>query len=223
MKFKKSKKAYTLVELVVTIAILSITATMGIGIFASAMSNYSKASFAAKEQEKALEIENFILRYARVATDVYFITNDSSLYSNPNLSDHYASSEAAISLDDAVGGVLTSNAGSNIIGYHTKYKDDSDNIVNEEDIKLSGVKSIEFKLSNQKSQLEQNEDVSFVYLNYKINMIEGYSVDGAVMLYNCKNVIFTHDPGAFVETTSDVGTFAVGDEDFNTGIAFLKK
>ena len=40
----KNKKGYTLVELVVTIAILAIVAGMGVGIFAMTMNNYSKAA-----------------------------------------------------------------------------------------------------------------------------------------------------------------------------------
>ena len=211
-----------MVELVVTIAILSITATIGVGIFASALSNYSQASVTAKEQEKAFELENFIIRYGRVASDVYFITNDNSMYTNSNFIDHIASSEAAISLDDAVGGVIKAAAGSDMFSYHTKYKDDDDNVVTDTDTKIAGVESIEFKLTNQKSKFEQNSETSFSYLKYKINMVEGYSVTGAVMLNNLSNVVFTHDPNNYVETTLD-DTFKVGDPDFETGIAFLKK
>lgn len=225
MKIKNTKKAYTLVELVVTIAILSITATMGIGIFASVMQNYSSASVTAKEQEKAYEIESFILRHARVASDVYFITNDNSLYSNSNYIDHVASSEAAISLDDAVGGVMTCNAGSDKISYHDKFFDEDDDVVNGTELSINGVENIEFSLKNQKSDAAQPSEYSFAYLTYKITMKAGYSVNGAVMLYNCKNIVFPHDPDNFVEVTGDTagGDFKVGDPDFNTGIAFLKK
>ncbi len=222
MKIKNTKKAYTLVELVVTIAILSITAGFGIGIFASALRNYSTASITANEQDKALEIEAYILRHARVASDVYFITNDSSLYSNSNFSDHIVPNEAAISLADPVGGVMYCSANSQVVTYHDKYLDDDDDVVNSADLQVTGVESIEFKLANQKSDFTQGSDDSFVYLKYKINMIEGYSVNGAVMLYNCKNVVFSHDPDNFVESTLD-STFKVGGGSFNTGIAFLKK
>lgn len=225
MKIKNTKKAYTLVELLVTIAILSITATMGIGIFSSAMQNYSSASVTAKEQEKAYEIENFILRHARVASDVYFITNDNSLYSNSNYIDHIASTEAAISLDDAIGGVITCEADSKKFSYHDKFFDEDSDVISDGDLTIIGIDSIEFGLRKQKANASEASDDSFAYLTYKINMSEGYSVNGAVMLYNCSNIVFPYDPDNFVETTTDTAanTFKVGDPDFNTGIAFLKK
>ena len=69
----KSKAAFTLVELVVTIAIVGITAGFGVGIFASTLRNYSSASVTATEQEKANQIESFIVRNARTATEVCYI------------------------------------------------------------------------------------------------------------------------------------------------------
>lgn len=221
MRKYKTKKAFTLVELVVTLAILSITAGMGIAIFASALQNYSKASVTSSEQEKALEIETYILRHARVATDVYFITSDVNINGSADYTDHVVPSASAISLEDAVGGVVTNAANSNIFEYYDLDKADDDTVVKGVTLNVTGVESIEFKFNKQKIDFTEGSNDSFAYLNYKINMEEGYSVSGSVMLYNCKNVVFSHDPGNFVESTSD-DTFTVGSE-FNTGIAFLKR
>ena len=64
-KKRKSKKGFTLVELVVTVAILGIVSGMGVGIVANTIRNYAVASTTAQEQETAIQIENFITRYAR--------------------------------------------------------------------------------------------------------------------------------------------------------------
>lgn len=222
MKKFRSKKAFTLVELVVTIAILSITAGFGIAIFSSALQNYSTASVTSKEQEKAMEIENYILRHARVATDVFFVTSDSTLNGNVDYVDHIVPSVSAISLEGAVGGVMTTQGKSELLEYYDLEKNDDDEIEKTGNLSVIGVESIEFKLNKQKIAFTEGSNDSFAYLNYKINMTEGYSVSGSVMLYNLNNVKFSHDPDNFAETTLD-GTFKVGGSDFNTGIAFLKQ
>ena len=69
-KKRKSKKGFTLVELVVTVAILGIVSGVGVGIVANTIRNYAVASTTAQEQETAIQIENFITRYARTASDI---------------------------------------------------------------------------------------------------------------------------------------------------------
>ncbi len=227
MKKFRTKKAFTLVELVVTVAIMSITAGVGIGIFASAMQNYSTASVTASEQEKALEIEKFILDKARLATTVYYITNDSSL--NGSYVDHIVKDEATAQLNNstASGGMLTVDAGSTYAKYYDLDKEETGggyvNIVKSTTLQVSGLDNIKFRLYKQKAELANEESRIFNYLSYKITMENGYSISGTVLLYNCKNVTFDADDSSFVEYTKD-GEFTVGGEGntFNTGIAFLK-
>ncbi len=222
IKKLRSKKAFTLVELVVTIAILSITAGMGIGIFSAALQNYSTASVTSGEQDKALEIESYILRHARVATNVYFITSDSTLNGNASFTDHIVANSAAVELEGAEGGVVTNEGNSNVVRYYDLDKNDDDEIEASPELSVTGVESIEFKFNKQKIDYDEGSNDSFAYLNYKINMVEGYSVRGSVVLYNLKNVVFSHDPDNYVESTLD-GTFKVGGGSFNTGIAFLRE
>ena len=89
----KSKKAFTLVELVVTIAILSITATMGVGIFAATLRNYSRAYlrhlFQAKEMLSMrlavmhnLHFYNQLMEEIRTALDTGTFEQYRRTYSN---------------------------------------------------------------------------------------------------------------------------------------------
>lgn len=70
----RSKKGLTLVELVVTVAILGIVSSMGVGIVANSITNYSKASVTSQEQQTALDIENFIRLSARKADGAELLT-----------------------------------------------------------------------------------------------------------------------------------------------------
>lgn len=232
----KSRKAYTLVELIVTITILSITAGFGIGIFASAMSNYSSASITATEQDKALQIESFILTHARVANQVFYITNDPSKVSKAENVNHVAGSDSIIKsmFPEGVGGIITHdpavdriNEDQNKINYYDIY----DTVVNKgtsnesrtysdgAKLNLSGVKDIKFRLKRQRVDLAGLKD-SFPYLYYEINMANGYSIKGNVILNNCKNVQFIKN-GNYTDKTDDT-TFTVCDDTYATGIAFIK-
>ncbi|HCA54249.1 MAG: type II secretion system protein, partial [Clostridia bacterium] len=66
MKKLRSKRGFTLVELIVAVAILSMVAGMGAGIVGQAIRNYSTAQITSYEQETAMSVESFILGGARV-------------------------------------------------------------------------------------------------------------------------------------------------------------
>ena len=70
MKKFRSKKGMTLVELVVTIAILGIVSGFSLTIVVTAMNNYSEAAIVQGDQDTALMIEEFIVRQARVASKI---------------------------------------------------------------------------------------------------------------------------------------------------------
>ena len=76
MKKFRSKKGMTLVELVVTIAILGIVSGFSLTIVVTAMNNYSEAAIVQGDQDTALMIEEFIVRQARVASKIQFVEND---------------------------------------------------------------------------------------------------------------------------------------------------
>ena len=221
MKKFRTKKAFTLVELIVTVAIMSITAGVGVGIFASAIQNYSTASVTASEQEKALEIESFILKHARLASSVYFITNDNSL--NSTYVDHIVANEATAQVNDATGGILTVASGSTIVNYYDLDMDEHDNVTKSVTLQVQKLDNIKFKLYKKKADLADEDSRVFNYLSYTITMESGYSISGTALLYNCKNVAFKADAASFVEYTEE-GEFTVGGESntHNTGIAFMK-
>ena len=68
MKKLQSKKGLTLVELIITITILSMVAGMGVGVVANAMRNYAAAQTVAQEQDIALQVEDFILTSSRISS-----------------------------------------------------------------------------------------------------------------------------------------------------------
>ena len=226
-----TKKAYTLVELIVTVAILSITAGFGIGIFTSAMGNYSTASIRAKEQEKALEIESFILRYARLSSDVYFVTSDGS--KNTKNTDHTSDNVANLlnSKPSAVGGIIScDHTNPERLTYYDRYAEittpagggsPTTEIKKGAEFQLDGVKDIKFQLYKQKADNTEGINDTFAYLNYNIEMPEGYSIKGNVMLYNCQNVTF-NTSSAYTVTTAD-GEFTLCDMSYDTAIAFLQQ
>ena len=75
MKIKNSKKGFTLVELVVTIAIMSITASMGVGIFVMSLKNYVVASEAATAQQNAVALEEMVREYFKIGYDLDYVGN----------------------------------------------------------------------------------------------------------------------------------------------------
>ncbi len=226
----KTKKAFTLVELVVTVAILSITAGFGIGIFASAMSNYSKASLTAKEQALATEIEDFILDNARICTNLYLINSD---YSEDFTEEgYYANNAAQVALDNSDSYIMSMASDSGVLKLTTNERGKEtdvtgavvySDIIDQPDLTVSGVDHIDLTLCKQKMVAGQTEKQSFNYLQYSIYMNEGYFITGDVMLYSCKNLSFVYENGFFEK--ADEGTITIGGEGnaSTNGIAFVVK
>lgn len=176
----KNKKGYTLVELVVTIAILAIVAGMGVGIFAMTMNNYSKAASTSSQQDDAVLIENDIVNNARVAKEVYFIpSSDTDSLVDGKAKDAYPR--------DTFQGIYFANAkGDNTIERFSYYKDPSgSSYLKDDETVYQNVKQITFKLYKRQSAGSTGTD-GFIYLEYKIEMNDGYSIDGSVVLNNVK-------------------------------------
>ena len=179
MKNIKSKKAFTLIELIVTVTILAITAGFGVGIFASAMSNYSKASVTAKEQALATEIEDFIVNHARICTQLYLI--DSTYGEDFSEEGYLAANAAQVELEDSDSYILTLAPDTNVARYRTNERQKTEDatgvpvygdILDAPELAVSGVESIEFSLLKQKLIMEDTKDKAFNYLQYTINMQE---------------------------------------------------
>lgn len=176
----KTKKGYTLVELVITIAILSIVAGMGIGIFSAVLTHYAAASSVEKEQEEANLLEQEILNSARVAKEVYMIpSTDTAALTDGLGSDGYPR--------NAFLGVYFANAaGTETLDQFT-YSDEAGTGTPtiSDRIGHSDVKKITFKFVLQESPSGSDED-GFIFLDYKIEMKEGYVLDGSAVLNNVK-------------------------------------
>ena len=220
-----SKKGVTLVELVVTVAIMSITAGMGVGIFASTMNNYSSASVLATEQQKVTEIENYIYDNASVCESLYFIDSTVSGGGATNFLTPGGVDSLILSTTDEVDYMMIDPDSTNM-RYKTNVKDASGNLIPEAELNVSGVDNIVFSISKQKigrSESDPTRGGLFFYLNYEINMVDGYSVSGSVVMEGCGNVR-TALSNDFVEDGNyggAGGTFKVGGDSLRTtGIAF---
>ncbi len=226
MNWLRSKKAYTLVELVVTVAILSITATIGVGIFASALRTYSSASVTSKEQQSATEIEDFITKYARKCTSFYYIKKGSS-YSTLEEDKHEVDEVATLVADENNTRYLTLDPKTHIVTYKLNDRDEDGNLIEMPAMSVNGVDKIEFSITKQKLTTENTDKKVFYYLNYKIVMMEGYSLKASVILYNVKNISTDTSEGGYSATYSedvDASPFIIGGEstDIN-GIGFIEK
>lgn len=170
MKKLRSRKGFTLVELVVTVAILSIVLGLGTGAFIMVMQNYGTASSTEQEQEKATQIEDNILQAARVATDIKFLDSGTD----------------AIPSDE--GTYIFCKDGSDIVqmyDYETFTGETS--VTQTPSIDVGGVKKLIFSLKLQKNQKTTAPENKFLYLNYKIEMQNGYTLSGSVEMNNMKS------------------------------------
>ncbi len=213
-KTLRSKKGYTLVELVVTIAILSIVSTMGIGIFAMTITHYTTAATTSKQQDQAVAAEQMILEGARTAKEVYFISGsslaDGSNYPDGSLEGNYIGNPVGTKYMETF--LYQKNASGT--GY--------DRV---SDVTLEGIQQITFKL---RKQVPESSDPSaakktFVSLEYTIETTDGYQLQGSTVLNNIKSDAAV--PGATlskIPTTSNVSaTYTVGGSGTaNTAIVF---
>lgn len=194
MKKVKSRKGMTLVEIIVTVAIISIVSGMGIGIFASTITNYSTASVLSKEQSQALEIEEYIKSYARLATNVEFISPD-------------------MMPDSGVIGAYISNKKNtqiiNVFNYDGTSTTDS--------MFVDNVDHIDMELKRYQLESDTPGEQDFIYLYYKIVMKDGYSIESSVLMNNMKPEDFGYgDTGHVISG----GSFTIGGKTTNTAAVF---
>lgn len=167
-KFRRmSKKGLTLVELVVTVAILGIVSTMGVGIVANSITNYSKASVTSNEHEASLEIEAYIVDAARRAIGVKTLSSSDTVPEEDT--------SACYMYFDSDGYLVTLSSFVDTPGEEPVILKD----------KYKGVKSVTIDIRKQK--LEKGDTTSefrFVYVEYTIELERGYVLTGTTVMGN---------------------------------------
>ena len=203
MKKKKAarllrKTGYTLVELVVTVAILGIVSTMGVGIVGKSINNYSDASVTSVEQETAVKIEQFILKSARTAVSVEFrnsFTDD-------------------IAPDKKKNENYLATVGSQVKEITSTVEGGAPN-ASVSRISYGGVKKVTVTLRKQKSNQTESQKDCHVCLDYTIEMKEKFTLKGSVIMNNVSpdyslevNNTFT-EKGTTWEISPDIGEAAI--------------
>jgi len=182
-KYCRSKKGLTLVELVVTIAILGIVSGFSLAIVVTAMNNYSHAAIIEREQDTALLLEEYIIRNARVAGTINYVTPD-----------------------PAAGTGVVNKSGSyiakidNVINTFEYDKDAAKKYTN---LTYKDVKNITAYIVRQKFDKSDTDHQSSFYLDYHIEMSSGYTLDGQVVMNNAKR----DEMNAIVPITAGEPTF----------------
>lgn len=219
MKKINSKKAFTLVELVVTIAITAIASGFAIGIFASVMKNYSTASITAIEQQEAVRVEDFILTNARAAYDVLMVKSSLST----DRTGYVKQVSTVMTTDKKEGGFITvprKANNSDTCELKTFYGIKTGSVVSQEaTIRYSRVKYIDFKIKRHKTVKGDADQGSFMFLEYKIVMESDYSISGEVTLNNCLDMKPSNTAGKYFDNYT---TVRVGSTTEETGIAFVR-
>lgn len=202
MKKLRSRKGMTLVELVVTICVLSIVSGMGVGIFASTMQRYLTASLTSDQQHKASLCEEYLVTAAKTAKSVDFIPDPSS---------------------PASPDTLPSSTLSGIYFAHTTgqqdfdmYEYDSVTNTKSSSIKLEGIKTITITLKRHQSLAAPNDD-DFVYMDYKIVTTDDYTLQGSTIMNNFPVSSFTESGSGHTVSTVP---FVVGDKVTNSAVVF---
>lgn len=200
MKKIKSRKGMTLIELVVTVAILSIVGGMSIGIFSSTMNHYSTASITANEQNNTTTLENYIISNAKVAKDIKFIPDP-------------VTSSADVPGTTAGTYIAKRTSDEKFIVIENYDPTKTDNVV----VSLEGIESVTIMLKRHiVGSAETDED--FMYLDYEIKMERGYSLKGSVVMNNMPlkslsdgSAPISYDPPVTIKSSTT-----------NTGILFVK-
>ena len=148
MKKIRSRKGFTLVELIVTVAILSITSSLLVAIVANSINNYSKASITATEQDVASQIESDILFFAVRANGAEGVDTATPGVSVP------AADESAYYVYIEDGKVKTIFSDVEVVGESA--------IVT--DYVYDGVEKITFQLKKQKTAKDDTSSVSYTHL-----------------------------------------------------------
>lgn len=199
MKKFRSKKGLTLVELVVTVAILGVVSSMGVGIVANSITNYSKASVTSAEHQTALDIEGFIVDSARRSIGVDTLT---SPFTIPQ-----ASTAACYVYFNDKGYLRTVSS----------YIDDPEAEPTVIADNYKGVKSVSFDIRKQKLEREDTTSESrFVYVEYTIELERGYKLTGSTVMGNIEHdyMMDTLDEEAFCDSNTTVTITRDGNKAF---------
>ena len=199
MKKLKSRKGMTLVEIVVTIAILAIVSGMGIGIFTATLSNYSTASITSKEQTQALQIEEYIKSYARLATDVDFIPTA-------------ASPSDTLPNSGLTGGYIANTKNTQTIEVYNY-----DGTVKTGSMTVDDVDHIDMTFKRYQIENGSTSEQDFIYLYYKIVMKDGYVIESNVTMSNMDPNTFGYSGLGHVVSGD---SFTVGGSSTNTAVVF---
>ncbi len=193
MKKFRSKKGMTLVELVVTIAILGIVSGFSLTIVVTAMNNYSEAAIVQGDQDTALMIEEFIVRQARVASKIQFVEND----------DLVDNGTGSIEPKNNKQGYYIAKVGTNVETFVYAIEDAATGEYNFEGsdpqkyttFSYEHVSEITISVERQKSVAADTQKKCSFYLNYYIKMISGYVLRGQVVMNNADMAAMDKLPG----------------------------
>lgn len=161
MKKIKSKKGFTLVELVVTIAILSITASMGASIFIMTLNNYGEASRASFDQQQAVALEEIVREYCKATKEATYESGTKPTLDKASTC-FYTTSDGTIYVEhyDKTDGTITKFSVTGIQSFSTKYL---------------------------KRTSAQNSSAGYVIMQYTIVTNNGFELTGAIVLNNSNN------------------------------------
>lgn len=176
MKKRNSKKGFTLIELVVTIAILSITAAMGTSIFIMVLNNYGNASHASFSQQQAVALEDVIREYCKACKDVDISAGDVGTITSSGTY-LYTKSDGVLYVDDY-------DASS---GIHTKFT-------------VPGIKTLQTKYIKRTSA--QDTTAGYIVMQYTITTNEDFVLQGSMVLNNSN----TSSCGSLLSGTFDLNT-----------------
>lgn len=193
-KYIKSRKGLTLVELVVTVAILGIVSGLSLTIVVSAMNNYTEAAMMEKDQSVALLLEENIVRNARISSIVKAVDNHTNTSVHlPESSTEYGFYVAKV--DDSITTFEYEKNASGVGG--TKYTT----------LTYEGVRRLAFSVSEQKSveSPTSNDQIAF-YLNYEIEMQSGYVLKGQAVMNNASVM---NEANEIPMESSSAGSFMV--------------
>ncbi len=165
----KSRKGMTLVEMVVTITVLSIVAGMGVGIFTAVMQHYGTASHTSQAQQNALQMEKYIVENARVASDITTIPQGGPSPISPG---------TTVPVSTVTGTYIVEGKKTNIFEMY-----DYDGTNKSSSMNVSGIQRV--KLTLQRHKVDKG-DQDFLSLKYIIETTEGYTVEGLAMMPNMK-------------------------------------
>ncbi len=185
-KKTNSRRGFTLVELVVTIAILGMVSMMGIGIVANSIKNYSTASVTSGEQDTALAIENFIISAAKKSTSFKQV-NPNNVPEGNNIKAWYIMSDEGVI--KTVSNIVDNSGDAPVVTTR----------------EFKGVNNIEFTLRKQKKSKTDSVNGAYVCLDYVITMIEGYVIRGSVVVNGIpSNYTMTIDNTSFSDKNDPI-------------------